>query len=271
MFKSIFRKLLVTNLIIIAVIISSISLILPYVYSQYVFLEKERTLRTIASKVEHTIGDFYDNRAAKKELEATLNAMGYVEDASIYVLKLDKDSLADPATLKLSDEPMEGYLIQDLKLILNGNTVFRRKQYTKAFDTVTTFLGMPLRLGSDTEGAILVFSPISQISGNITKMNLIILSVALLAVAASALVIYLNASRISKPIKVMDIAAKKIAAGEATGDLPVTCLDEVGQLAETFNYMKNKLEETENIRREFIANVSHDLRTPLTSINGLKR
>lgn len=99
-------------------------------------------------------------------------------------------------------------------------------------------------------------------------MNLIIWSTAFVAMILSGIFIYINSLRISRPIKKIDAAAKKIASGEETADLVVMTQDEIGQLALTFNYMKNKLSEIETMRREFIANVSHDLKTPLTSING---
>ncbi|MFZ5969847.1 MAG: sensor histidine kinase [Bacillota bacterium] len=268
MFNSIFRKLLVTYLIIIITIIAGISYMMSSFYSAYVFGEKEQTLRTAGTKVEDLIKDFYQKKTTKSELEASINAMGYVTDSRIYVLKIDEKSLADPEKLGLSDELMEGYLIQDMKEILQGRVVFRKNQYTQAFDTVMVFLGMPLQIQSKTEGVILIFSPVSQISANIAKINLRIWMGAAAAVIISAAAIYANSSRISRPIKVMDVAAKKIASGEDTEDIHIPSEDEVGQLAETFNYMKNKLTATERMRREFIANVSHDLKTPLTSIKG---
>ncbi len=268
MFKSIFNKLLITNLIIIVCIISILSLILSGVYRIHIFKEKEESLNFVAIKVQEVVNEFKNNDISKKELEAYLNSLGYITDSSIYLLKLSKESLANPESLKQANEFMEGYLIDDLKKILEDNVVFRKKHYSKELDTFVVFFGVPLKVGSEISGTILIFSPVNQITSNITRMNLIIWSTAFVAMILSGIFIYINSLRISRPIKKIDAAAKKIASGEETADLVVMTQDEIGQLALTFNYMKNKLSEIETMRREFIANVSHDLKTPLTSING---
>lgn len=268
MFKSIFNKLLITNLIIIVCIISILSFILSSVYRIYIFKEKEESLNFVALKVQEVANEYNNKNLSKKELEAYLNSLGYITDSRIYLLKLNRKTLENPGSLEEANEFMEGYLIDDLKKILDDNVVFRKKHYSKELDTFVVFLGVPLKVNSEINGTILIFSPVSQITSNITRMNLIIWSTAFVAMVLSGIFIYINSLRISRPIKRIDEAAKKIASGEETEDIVVSSHDEIGQLALTFNYMKNKLSEIENMRREFIANVSHDLKTPLTSING---
>ncbi len=64
----------------------------------------------------------------------------------------------------------------------------------------------------------------------------------------------------------MNEAAKVIAGGNFEQRVEISSEDEVGQLAESFNHMAESLDKYEKVRRDFIANVSHDLRSPLTSI-----
>jgi len=84
----------------------------------------------------------------------------------------------------------------------------------------------------------------------------------------SITLVYLSASRITKPLKKMANAARLIAKGETVQKLDIKSKDEVGELAANFNYMAAELQNHENIRREFLANISHELRTPMTSIKG---
>ena len=268
MFKSIFNKLLVTYLIIIISVISILSFTLSSAYRVHIFNKKEDSLSTVAKKVQDVAGQYRNDELSKKELEAYLNSMGYTTDSSIYILKLNKETLENTKSLEEENEFMDGYLIDDLKEILEDNVIFRKKHYSKALDTFVVFLGVPLKSDLGIEGSILIFSPVNEITSNITRMNLIIWGISLIAMILSGFFIYINSLRISKPIKEIDSAAKKIASGEETGDLKVVSQDEIGQLALTFNYMKDKLAETESMRREFIASVSHDLKTPLMSING---
>jgi signal transduction histidine kinase len=268
MFKSIFKKLLVTYLIIIIAVISILSFILSILYSQYVFDEKNRSLDNAAFHVTQLAKNLDEKRITNNEFDNALDSMGTITDSKIYLVRLDKQALASPETLNIGEKLEESFLIHDLGKVLDGSTVFRQKQYSKKFDMYVVFAGVPWRTDNGIEGAILLFSPVSHISSSIVKMNMVIWLTALFFILISTLAIYINSTRISKPIREMEQAALKLANGENAEDLVVKSGDEIGKLAATFNFMKQQLTNTEKMRREFIANVSHDLRTPLTSING---
>jgi signal transduction histidine kinase len=88
---------------------------------------------------------------------------------------------------------------------------------------------------------------------------------ALLAALAGSLIL---ARQIARPLHQMESATRAIAAGDFDRRLPVTSEDEIGRLAGSINRMARDLARLESARREFIAKISHDLRTPLTAIKG---
>lgn len=268
MLKSIFSKLLVTYLTIIITVIASLSLFISMVYNWYVFDQKQKELEKTGYYVNELLNKLENKEISQKELKTSLDAMGYISDSTIYAIKTDKQALENPKTIQLDKDLEESYLLSDLQKILGGENVFRKKQYSEKFDMYVVFSGIPWKTNSGISGAILLFSPISQINSNLAKLNLIIWIIAVVFIIISALVIYLNSQKISKPIKQMELAAGKLASGEPSDDLVVNDTDEIGKLAKSFNYMKHQLASTEKMRSEFIASVSHDMRTPLTSING---
>jgi signal transduction histidine kinase len=86
---------------------------------------------------------------------------------------------------------------------------------------------------------------------------------------AAALLLSIVLSRLfSRPIVSVTRAAKGMAAGDYSVKTPVTTQDEIGQLTQALNELGKELSKAEGLRRELIANVSHELRAPLTIIRG---
>ncbi len=86
--------------------------------------------------------------------------------------------------------------------------------------------------------------------------------------AAAVAVSVFVSRRVVNPIRQMMQASRHIAGGHYRERVSVTGDDELGQLARSFNRMAATLEQTETMRRDLIANVAHELRTPLSSIKG---
>lgn len=84
----------------------------------------------------------------------------------------------------------------------------------------------------------------------------------------SLIAVYFISERVTRPIKNMSIAAKRFAAGDFDARVTVTGNDEVAELAVAFNNMAQTLSRNEEMRRTFLGNVSHDMRTPMTTISG---
>src|SRR3954454_11804049 len=79
---------------------------------------------------------------------------------------------------------------------------------------------------------------------------------------------WLVASRIALRVGRLENAARDLAAGRHVEPLPVDSEDELGRLTRAFNEMQEQLSRVDRARREFIANASHELRTPIFSLGG---
>jgi len=129
-------------------------------------------------------------------------------------------------------------------------------------------VGYPFWMDGQVAGAALVGFYMTDLETAISEMYRMAL-IALAAAGAFAFVlIYISSQAISRPLRQMNEAASVISGGDFAKRLPIRRSDEVGQLAAQFNRMAESLERQERVRREFIANLSHDMRSPLTSIRG---
>jgi signal transduction histidine kinase len=93
----------------------------------------------------------------------------------------------------------------------------------------------------------------------------------LLSLIITSVVTFYLSQRMTTPLREMNRVALQIARGHFDQRVTVTTRDEVGELGETFNHMAVELASLDQMRKDFVANVSHDLRSPLTSIHGFVR
>jgi two-component system, OmpR family, sensor kinase len=95
-----------------------------------------------------------------------------------------------------------------------------------------------------------------------------ILVAGLIAVAIAAVIGVYYAQRAARNIRQLQDAARKVADGNFETPIPIAAAGQLGQLARTFNEMQRRLAELDSARKQFIANASHELRTPIFSLGG---
>lgn len=122
--------------------------------------------------------------------------------------------------------------------------------------------------GKEFRGNILMHTPIPEIQKTGYTISSLFLPAVLVSLIISFFLVYVLSKRITNPLKQITEAARKISSGNWKTRIHLKGNDEVTVLADSFNQMVDNLENLEKMRRDFIANISHELRTPMTSING---
>ncbi len=118
------------------------------------------------------------------------------------------------------------------------------------------------------EGYVLSSASNEFVNPLIKKTVKIYLICAIVPLIIIFLSLYIMTYRMNKPLKLMSEAAHAMSKGNFSKRIPVTSDDEIGELAASFNKMTNSLARLEETRKSFIANVSHEMRTPMTTIGG---
>lgn len=129
-------------------------------------------------------------------------------------------------------------------------------------------VGAPVIMAGNTVGYVISTTPIRGADtaiSNLLRMFLISTAIALLLSFAGA---YFLTYHMLKPLQQMSRAAKQFAQGDFSYRVNLNSNDEMADLADSFNEMASELAALEGTRRNFVANVSHELKTPMTTISG---
>lgn len=121
-----------------------------------------------------------------------------------------------------------------------------------------------------TGDTIILISP--NISNNTIRFFRSMIGLVLvICVAMGSMLIAIASRMIVKPIKKLTEAAKEVSKGNFDVKIETKSRDEIGQLTDTFNIMTRELKNIEYLRKDFISSVSHEFRTPMTSIQGFAK
>lgn len=150
----------------------------------------------------------------------------------------------------------------------HGNHSYTVDNYYGLFKEDVLSVCAPITGNYSTYGYILIHLPLSQL--NATRNNhLNVVYVSGVIIFMLSLVILLVFTKtVYFPLKKITAGANEYAQGNLAHRIEIKTQDEMGYLADTLNYMSDELNKMEEYQRMFVANISHDFRSPLTSIKG---
>ncbi len=155
----------------------------------------------------------------------------------------------------------------------NGTAVTRTEINGRGSYVVGTAIVAPVYTQGNTEGSNAIIGTVfATVDEGTTDIVLTVLktfiATAVICLAFAFLFIWLTTRRMVTPLQQMSVAAKRFAVGDFSYRVKVSGDDELADLGIAFNDMADALDKLESSRRSFVANVSHELKTPMTSIAG---
>ncbi len=162
--------------------------------------------------------------------------------------------------VKLETQPSQSFnddiIISDIK-IFPGFTIPQSIVYVKVFTT-----------DENEVIAVMLNSVITPVNSTVNTLRVQLYYITAIMLIFSVILAFIIARNVSKPIVNINQSAKKLATGDFDTQFDDKGYKEITELADTLNFAAKELSKVEKLRRELIANISHDLRTPLTLISG---
>lgn len=273
MFNTLFSRVLATYLSVMLAILLLLGITVAGMFQNQYIAEQESELRREAEEVTFTIVTKYlddDKRpVATEELVTTarkydaLLQLVFVDQAFGNVCMYDKASTKwlPVAEKYLSSEAEE--------IIQNASTRIEENIFSGWIEIPTMSIACPIMTeAGDVVGAMFFHTDMSRTNDSIRQVYLDVLLSACVSVIFSFLAVSYITGRMTKPITDMNNIVRRFSKGEFDARVKIVSRDEVGQLGQSFNVMADELDTLEHSRRSFVANVSHELRSPLTSMRG---
>lgn len=273
MFNSIFRKQFITYMGILILSFTLLGTVLSQALENYFVSAKEKLLAEQGEKIASIIrfsGNFGNfgiiTRYEFNEIEKQVQILHKYAEASFIFLYNDYTvAMTTSDLVKYNGTTLD---VEEIKNVMNGETVATSGRLGGVFEESVLTVASPVIINEQVVGAVLLTSPISELQTTVSDVFKILLTCLLVSGVIAFVLVYFSARAISNQLKEMNEAAKVIASGDFEKRIDVKTTDEVGQLGESFNDMAESLHKQEMLRNEFIANVSHDIRSPLTSVKG---
>lgn len=209
--------------------------------------------------------EYFAERIEATDVRKQLSGMQDYLEANIWFVTREGSTIASST--------MDGYAMAPLKIdnfnpAENGSATYTIGTYHDHYKEDMITIITPVTSGFTTNGYLLVHKPYASLQAECDAM--------LLPVFITVFVIYLLSFSILvafqffvyRPLRQITEAAKQYANGNLEYEIPVTTQDEIGYLSASLNYMSSQLKDMDDYQKKFIGNVSHDFRSPLTSIKG---
>ena len=286
MFKSTFSKYLTAFIIIILISFLMLSGIITSMIKSYSSENKENNLISASEVISSHIIRTVEGESVKLEEYASVFAMIIAPivniDTELDVLIVDEggnvflSSLVSTDEADVSKRPVTGTNLGVVDLSLfsakstdEGNSVLVHygnlnglvsERYIACAQQIVT--------GGSVRGYVVALSSTAKEDALIGITRRAVINSSAWVMLAAVIAVYFITERIIHPLRNMTVASKKFAKGDFETRVTVYGEDEVSQLGKAFNNMAESLENLEKMRNSFLANVSHDLRTPMTTISG---
>jgi len=193
----------------------------------------------------------------------------WVIDGMGNLIQIDGESAFTGKSGGITGETISGISYRTLcGAITEGKTITLRGTLDGWFASAMLSTAVPIQKGDAVLGAVVTHVSVVSLEASTQAMKATGVRIFGIAVILGAILAFLLSRRFTRPIRALREASVQVAQNIYSDPIPVTTEDEIGELVQAFNDMAAQIRLHEETRQDFVANVSHELRSPITSIQG---
>ncbi len=217
-------------------------------------------------KLAQQIEDYY----IKGEYTDSVDSIAYKNASTIFIFDLEGNvKYSSGETNLIQQIPTKQINIDTAGIVKKTiESANQTLSYTLKLDRFKSEIYIYAKVIENTNACLVMMTSIDPIDATTTVIQNQLVYVTIIALLISSIISIFLSRRISHPIQDMTKTANKLAQGNYDIEFKKAGYKEIDELADTLNYATQELAKTDKVRKELIANVSHDLKTPLTMIKA---
>src|SRR3954452_720440 len=232
--------------------------------------EKLRRLERLGTEQAPRLAHALESGASQQQVEELVRTAARTTESRVTLLAVRDESGGPIPSFVVADSQAEATAIQGRYLTadaaLDDGRVASGVEHVAGSRVRTS--AVPIDLRGQPQWVEVISTPLAEVSDDVALVRKQILIAGLIALVAASLIGYWASGAVSRRLRRMREAAEPAPEGHFAQPIPVDSSDELGQLARSFNDMQRRLARLDSSRKEFIANASHELRTPIFSLGG---
>ena len=263
--STVYLKFIIAYLIFAILSVLAIDLIASRLVRKELVRSKAADLYKEATAISNTYANNISNKSFSGiDFKQQLGVIDTMSSASIWIVSPEGVLLFDSAypTLLMATP------LNNFDPTVAGNEYYTEGDFYGNFKEPMISVISPVTANFHRQAYIVVYSPISEIDEHVQDVLSIFYKTYAIIFGSSLVILIFFTTIIYLPMRKITKATREYAGGNLKYVIEVTKDDEVGRLAASLNLMASELSRSEENQKKFIANVSHDFRSPLTSIRG---
>lgn len=265
--RPLYRKFILTYIILGVASFLLIATLGSRLIEDHLMNSNSRSLYNEATAISAALSSqTYLEQSSLERTYYNLHAVGAYQDARIMIINSQNEILLDTGvSFAQTEQPP---VLTGFNPASFGAGYYHTGKFFDCFEEEHLNIIVPIIRDLYPSGYVTMHLPLSEVYAEREALLLKVYLLAGIIFLMFLIILGLLSFRVYRPLKKITEGAKEYANGNLTHSIPVNSNDEMGYLATTLNYMAQELNKTGEYQKKFIANVSHDFRSPLTSIKG---